>query len=683
MTTRDADRITDRIRAKKEFVLDSADVFGAGLCPFVETGKQPVRLIVEANGVPVEHDLPAERTDWKTVEEFNTYRWTCVPIPPAALRPGRNEFIIRTAPGQSADLFVEPSVQPNRSARSLDGGQTWDYDVLGVNDSADGEYLVRLYLDRYAPVGRLESEVVDLWGALAPGLAPADPGACSVQMAAREEKPDGTDVGYELRWGKTPAYDPEHWIGWRPLATGDSVSIPERYVQVRASLTTRDPKLTPRLYEIKLTVLTPAWYGNGSHTRPLPQGDGTCEQSPLPLGDGTTELLPLTLAHGTRELLPLPVGEGRGEGVSTEPGASERAMTNSARPSTIPFWKILAADQPKPARSWHRFAYQPYDSKRLKIVRERWGLDRVIDGARGDVELLDRLAAFARHSWEDGWSMGELDYCPPWDALVARELARLNLSLGMCTHYATVFVAACYALGIPARHSILGPHCVAEAWSDDLGKWIMFDAGGDMDDMTKYTYHFERNGVPMNSLEVHRAYLEEAFDEVKCVPPPWGPRATARFNPRSLLPWWQWIFATLREDDLQSLTPGEPEHGLITWGYQFDGYLWWQDDRTPAQPWFSRHTQRDADFNWDLHWTIIHLTSLGEGSLGVALETLPPGLRHFAVRMDGGDWQPRAAEFELELGPGSHRIEARAVNAMGRAGRIASVTVEKRGNLTL
>jgi hypothetical protein len=80
----------------------------------------------------------------------------------------------------------------------------------------------------------------------------------------------------------------------------------------------------------------------------------------------------------------------------------------------------------------------------------------------------------------------------------------------------------------------------------------------------------------------------------------------------SQLEQWERILTTLREDDLHALTPGEPEHGHFGPGYPYDGYLWWQDEETPPQPWFSRHTEREADFNWDLNWTLMHLSSSGE-----------------------------------------------------------------------
>ena len=53
-------------------------------------------------------------------------------------------------------------IPPVASAKSRDGGRTWDWGHLGYNDCYDGEYLARLELDRYAPTGQITSAVEDL-----------------------------------------------------------------------------------------------------------------------------------------------------------------------------------------------------------------------------------------------------------------------------------------------------------------------------------------------------------------------------------------------------------------------------------------------------------------------------------------------------------------------------------------
>ena len=72
--------------------------------------------------------------------------------------------------------------------------------------------------------------------------------------------------------------------------------------------------------------------------------------------------------------------------------------------------------------------------------------------------------------------------------------------------------------------------------------------------------------------------------------------------------------------------------------------------------------------------TRIHLQAGGGADLRVDLEAVCPNFERFEVRVDGGGWEPRPASFAWTLHAGENHLEARAVNAMGRAGAVSSVT---------
>ena len=97
----------------------------------------------------------------------------------------------------------------------------------------------------------------------------------------------------------------------------------------------------------------------------------------------------------------------------------------------------------------------------------------------------------------------------------------------MCTHYASVFTQCCAALGFTARTQIMRSHCITEVWSNDYGKWVTMDPGGDSNDATKFTYHFERHGVPLSALEAHTAWVNDDLDDIRVSPPPPRPPASA------------------------------------------------------------------------------------------------------------------------------------------------------------
>ena len=95
--------------------------------------------------------------------------WKGWAFDPALLRPGLNEIVLR-GPGKiwiaRDDEYAAGSLtrtrHPNRSAKSVDEGRTWDDARLGKNGDVDGEYAVRIRLDRPRSRGRLLLPVIDI-----------------------------------------------------------------------------------------------------------------------------------------------------------------------------------------------------------------------------------------------------------------------------------------------------------------------------------------------------------------------------------------------------------------------------------------------------------------------------------------------------------------------------------------
>ncbi len=359
---------------------------------------------------------------------------------------------------------------------------------------------------------------------------------------------------------------------------------------------------------------------------------------------------------------------------SKTPEVTGVSLSVTAGGVTQPAARIVDSDNPALIRSSYRFSHLPADSKRGKILRERWKLDEVIRPAKSEFKAFLHLRQWVREQWEDGWNMGEIEFCPPWDAMVILSLARRRLSLGMCTHYATVMSHCCAALGFTARTQIMRSHCINEVWSNQHGKWVAMDVGGDSNDETKFTYHLERQGAPLSALEAHRAWVEQDFADVKVVPEP-PPAVAGRFQVAERLKLFERFMISLRNDELETMGPGEPEHGKIS--YHFNRYLYWEDADTPGLPWFSKHTERAGDLYWTPNRAEIHLRQGGEQeALYVLLDTETANLTGFEKRIDDGEWQdePEAA-FEWRLHPEVNRLSVRPVNAFGRRGVESSVAV--------
>ena len=358
---------------------------------------------------------------------------------------------------------------------------------------------------------------------------------------------------------------------------------------------------------------------------------------------------------------------------SVSPALNKVSLKATIVASALPETSVIDSDNPSLSRSPYRFSYLSSDAKRGERLRERWKLDEVIRPAKTEFEAYLHLRNWVREQWEDGWNMGEIDFCPPWDAMVILELASRKLSLGMCTHYATVMSHCSAALGLVARTQIMHAHCINEVWSGEHGKWVAMDVGGDANDETKFTYHFERDGVPMSALDAHRAHVEKDFGNVTIVPQP-PPAVAEQFSVEKRLALFDRFMISLRNDELMTMGPGEPEHGKIS--YHYDGYLFWQDEETEPLPWFSQNTSRAEDIYWTVNRAVVHLQQSEEaGSLRIDLETETPNFKCFEVSVNEGDWEQKEASFTLVRSEGEMHLAVRPVNAFGRKGTESWVKV--------
>ena len=122
--------------------------------------------------------------------------WQVYPIDPALLKPGLNEIVLHGI-GKvwiaRNDDFPPGASLPRRSARSGDGGKTWK--------PVEGEYCVRLHLDRPRERPTLTLPVLDLGNLAGKPVAPplAAPGPLKVEASGAKVR---------IRSGPTPVPGP-------------------------------------------------------------------------------------------------------------------------------------------------------------------------------------------------------------------------------------------------------------------------------------------------------------------------------------------------------------------------------------------------------------------------------------------------------------------------------------------
>ncbi|MFW6159103.1 MAG: hypothetical protein ACOC8E_07085 [Planctomycetota bacterium] len=216
--------------ARKTFVVNDPALTAATICVAGTKRGGNGKLAGTWNGEPFAVPARANCRPWYS-------EWRLIPVP-APVRAGENELILRATGSLVWRLFIAPCHLPNRSARSIDAGVTWDDEDLGLGGFIDGEYCIRLSGTQVASEGVVTS----------PPIQVCDGPAGSVPPAGRVRALGVTtnvDAGVDVRLGNGPWLDrPGVWTAWRPLADGAAEALEAelgepgaRFVQFRLTLT--------------------------------------------------------------------------------------------------------------------------------------------------------------------------------------------------------------------------------------------------------------------------------------------------------------------------------------------------------------------------------------------------------------------------------------------------------------
>lgn len=565
------DTFSGPIRLKKEFILDDNVAFSAEVLVFNGAGA------ITVNGHPVSKIELVPKT---------TGAWYKAEFPPSWLNNGLNEVIL-SGPGR---IYFEPHQGPRRSARSVDGGKTWQY--------INGEYLVRLRLGRFARSGTITSDAIDLATLASEGPIGVPTRLTNLQVEMKADLPEGTGVVLEVRGGPTPSPREDTWTSWTEpenyLSAPDSPAATNRYLQWRAFLSTNSPLQTPSIDSIALKP--------------------TLEYNPLPEG--------------------LVVSEFQNQ-------------------------KIIRSSLP--------FAYQA-PSEKLTFLRKNWKLDEVVAPGKTELEKFVLLRDWVKHQWL-GW---EGSCARPWDAV--NILSAPENDRGMCVHFGVVFVQCANALGYVARHCILTHHFTSEIWSNQFQRWILMDAGPSGGVAGNRNMHFERDGIPQNAMDVHRAWLKGEQDQILKVAS--NPADNGPYGDDAKL--YMTFYIPPRNNYLDVPQPAEFEHGNPHAHY--DGYYWWEDNAAqPIAPEYSLLVSRPADLYWTLNQVEFHLQQAEAGQILVQMDTVTPNFKVYLVKVDDGEWRESPDTFTWSLHPGRNSLQAKTVNAFGIEGILTAVTVEYGG----
>ena len=329
----------------------------------------------------------------------------------------------------------------------------------------------------------------------------------------------------------------------------------------------------------------------------------------------------------------------------------------------------------------------------LVELREKYELDAVVAGGRTEFEQMLLLKEWVRNRWDHGWSREP----EARNALEILEAASLGSDFN-CGYYSVTMMQSLLALGFVARRAGIAKaqtdwmaldegnigHSVPEVYSHDFHKWILLDA-----DMN---VHYELDGVPLSVLEIHRAWVDRRWNEVKMVT---GAKPFKRTEKTSsgLLSVYDtidehdasgWVFRSNNVGDYYanaSVYLGNTHHsrrGPMP-------MLHWTDERTPPRL-ISANNPNKEDWTGNEHdmYPTIDQVQINlradpeawerrEAVLSVNLEDSTPNLDKLLVRIDHEPWTERGRDFTWKLKPGKNEIMAKGVNTFGRDGHISRI----------
>ncbi len=250
-----------------------------------------------------------------------------------------------------------------------------------------------------------------------------------------------------------------------------------------------------------------------------------------------------------------------------------------------------------------------------------------------------------------------------------------------CAHYADVLASAAASLGWIDRTLALrrpaktgsGEHSSTEIWSNQFGKWILFDP--------TFAMYVEKDGQPLNAYELRQEWF---YNEGKDLTFVLG-KDRQRYK-KADLPLFRQRFAgfgDLKLDDgaldVYAFIGYVPNTDLMDAGPDYGQMFITRDKLCDGTEWHKRvNPAKPAEEPYfPLGQAALELVPAGE-QVRVNLKTLTPNFKTFEVRTDDGPWKPCGSAVDWQLHAGANRLEARTLNAFDVQGHVSVAEIELR-----
>jgi hypothetical protein len=275
--------------------------------------------------------------------------------------------------------------------------------------------------------------------------------------------------------------------------------------------------------------------------------------------------------------------------------------------------KLISYKNTPLVESSKSFFYQNYGEGKLALLNNQYKLNSFI--TKPDFIGLVGLREWVNSQWRHGDTMRMKFH--NFNAIEVLNLAE-NGEKFLCGEYSYTYVQSVLAIGGQARVILLtgrdnSGHAVAEVWSNQFEKWITMDVD--------FNLHYSRNEVPQNSLELHKALVNNHTENIEVVQgktvPTWLNEKT--FPAKGLKKYQN--FAIRMRNDFFNYYP--------KWHFKGNTYvnmLEWVDDFSRGRFEFAYSTGKEDDLYWNLNHSYLKLNNIiqkdSDLTLGISINLL-------------------------------------------------------------
>lgn len=168
-----------------------------------------------------------------------------------------------------------------------------------------------------------------------------------------------------------------------------------------------------------------------------------------------------------------------------------------------------APSVPGVALSNYHFIYENPQEPKVLMLRRQEKLDDVLNGARTEMEIFERLTLWARRQFKPGFP-DPYPLCNGFDIL---KDIRSGKTKGFCGQYAYLLADALKSIGfydvryVEIAQDAQRSHFLVEVWSNRLARWILLDG--------LYAAVIEdASGAPQSAWQAHSAVIAKTSQQL-------------------------------------------------------------------------------------------------------------------------------------------------------------------------